>query len=256
METPRKLWLTGAIACLFSLLVGCSGGDEDEEEEEEPPSAAGVWQGTFQLRGYPFRGFNLLVTPDGQFAGLVNASSATSADSRIMVGTGETLSTGTIVVNGSYHPLQGQTLPGGSGASAITAFSGHVVEGQTITGSMSAAGETADFELSFHSSTTRSASLAKVQGVYSTPSSSATMAINATGQVVFNSVTGCIGNGTIAFVQSTLNVYTWSLNVSNCESAGNIQGLATLADFNGIQENRIVMVGARSGGGFYFTGVK
>jgi len=59
--------LRALLLCTLSLsLIGCGGGGDDDDEDEvaEDESAVGIWNGTYQPTGFPFRAFNLLAATD------------------------------------------------------------------------------------------------------------------------------------------------------------------------------------------------
>jgi hypothetical protein len=254
MTIPRAL--PSLLLSLFSVgLAACGGGgDDDEEEEVEDESAVGLWNGTYRLTGGPTRTFNLIAAPSGQFAGAISPTNATSNDWRFLVGTGD-VAIAQLLASGALYSAPGFLLQNGAATAALAAFSGVVAERVSLTGSFTAGGESGTFNLNYNGATDRPASLSLVQGVYATVNSQGTIAITSAGQVTFNSTSGCVGNGTISTISPSLNMYSWSLTISNCASAGSPSGLATLADFNNVQSNLLVMIGAQAAP-FYFVGSK
>ncbi len=238
------------LAASLSLLAACSGGGDDDEDEPEPPEdadATGIWSGTFA--GTPGR-MNVIVAPDGSFAGVINSSNPPGNNARVIIGTGTTTQNA-INATGTAYAIQGAALPNGSFAAPLTISAGRVTERTSLTGNFLAGGETATFSLSFLPASTRTPSFATLAGVYNffppppngTPQ--ITMTVRTDGSATFNHSNGCVGNGNFTIIDPAWNMYRWSLAIANCPNAPDhtASGLAGLVDTGGGVSNMLTMTG-------------
>jgi hypothetical protein len=243
-----------AVSLALAALAGCGhGGDSGNGV---PPgvsgdgNATGLWQGTVTTADGLNRGFSVIVAPSGEFTGVI-ASSGTNG--RFLLGTvATTLSA--FSASGTVFAQAGEALlPDGQLSDALTVSGGTVVTRISLTGDYSGGGESASFSLTYDGgATARGASLTAVAGVYSayppTPGGvpSATLAISGDA-VTFATDGGCNGAGTIAVIDPTLNIYSWSMLIGPCPGAAafTVSGLATLTDSpRGGNANLIALYGA------------
>src|SRR5688572_31033204 len=78
------------LAASLAFLAACSSGGDDDEDEPEPPEdadATGIWVGSYA--GTPNR-MNVIVAPDGSFAGIINPTNPPGNNARLITGTGTT----------------------------------------------------------------------------------------------------------------------------------------------------------------------
>jgi hypothetical protein len=255
------------LAASLALLAACSGGGDDDEDEPEPPEdadATGVWSGTYA--GTPGR-MNVIVAPDGSFAGIINPLNPPGSNARLIVGTGTTTQNA-INATGTAYALQGVAFPNGSFVVPLTVSAGSVTERTSLTGNFSAGGETATFSLSFLPASTRTPSFATLAGVYSLypppPNGTlqATMTVRTDGSVTFNHSNGCVGSGTFTIIDPAWNIYRWSLAITSCASPvadHSASGLAALVDAAGGTSNLLTMTGTATGAPlpwWFFNGTK
>jgi hypothetical protein len=256
------------VLCVCTAVFGaCGGGGDDDSGAVTPAnqSAVGVWSGNLVYDGGAgTRPITVIVSGDGKFASAISSAPGTT--------NGRTL-TGTGTINGNQFSATGLSVgtapfPAG-GTSATASLMGTVVSRASINGSYSAGGESGTFVLTYQALTDRASSLATVGGTYTgiaAIGSSGVMNSN-NGVLVFNS-TNCVGNGTIATIDTTLNTYTWTIQMSAigasvCSVVGTYTGLGYLSDVSaGSTNNVLVMFGTQPSAGatpakaYFFVGQK
>jgi hypothetical protein len=234
----------------LAALDGCGGhggGDSPSVTPTGDANASGLWQGGFTPADGVARGFDLIVAPDGRFAGIVESS---GLNGRFVIGNGDT-TLNVFSATGTVFAQAGEALlPNGQQSAALTMSNGSVVAGQSLKGSYSGAGESASFALGYNSLTSRGASLDAVSGVYDVYPPP--LVINITLVISGSALTfatdgGCNGAGTISVIDPKMNIYAWSMLLSACsgEDGDTFSGLATLADNprQGGQGNLIALYG-------------
>jgi hypothetical protein len=195
-------------------------------------SPAGLWQGDFTADDGAARAFDVILAPDGLFTGII-ASNGTNG--RFVIGTADTTlgaftATGTVFAQAGNAPL-----PNGQLSDALTVSSGNIVERTSLKGSYAGGGESASFALGYSGLTSRGASLEAIAGVYNVypPTLLVTVTLVVSGNsLTFATDGGCNGAGTIAVIDATMNIYSWSMLLGACSGADEaaLSGLASLAD--------------------------
>jgi hypothetical protein len=226
-----------ALCVMLIALQGCDGHGGGGSAPQASPSGdanpAGLWQGGFTAADGTTRGFTVIAAPDGLFVGVI-ASSGTNG--RFVIGTGDT-TLGTFTATGRVFAQAGEALlPNGQASDALTVPSGNIVERVSLKGSYSGGGESASFALGYDDGlTSRGASLEAIAGVYDVYPpplvNTATLVVNGS-SLTFASDGGCNGAGTIAVIDPTMNIYSWSMQIGACGGLeeDDLSGLATLAD--------------------------
>jgi len=231
-------------------LAGCGGGDGSESDAIASGDAnpAGLWAGSFTAADGVMRNFDVIVAPDGRFAGVVASS---GLNGRFLIGNGDT-TLNAFSATGTVFAQAGETLlPNGQASAGLTMSGGNIVARQSLNGSYSGAGESATFALGYNGLTSRGASLEAISGVYDVypppPVIDTTVVVNGSA-LTFANDGGCNGAGTIEVIDPTMNIYAWSMLLSACSGADEdtFSGLATLADNprRGGTGNLIVLYGA------------
>jgi hypothetical protein len=233
----------------LSALAGCGG--SDSEPAAIPTGDAnptGLWAGSFTATDGVVRNFDVIVAPDGRFAGVVASS---GLNGRFLIGNGDT-TLNEFTATGTVFAQAGEALlPNGQPSAALTVSDGSIVAGQSLNGSYTGAGESAKFALSYNGLTSRGASLAAISGVYDVyppPLVIDTTLVISGNTLTFANNGGCNGAGTIDVIDPAMNMYAWSMLLSACSGAEEdaFSGLATLADNprKGGTGNLIVLYGA------------
>ena len=191
-------------------------------------SPGGIWQGTDPISNLAIRGlvdesgqFNLIRNDGGQYVGTAVANGTTLTGSF-----------------DGYMPL-GQTFPDGSRHGHGT-FTGTVQQRVSISVTMQfttdvGTSDSGTLNLTFDSSYNLASALATVTGNYTDPTSGDVFSITSSGAVTWQDPnTGCVGNGTIAVINPTYNVYQFNFDLASCTgtsaayNGGQFAGLATL----------------------------
>jgi hypothetical protein len=254
------------LAVLLVALQGCGGGGGDSSGPTASPTGdanpAGLWAGGFTAADGVTRSFDVILAPDGRFAGVV---ASTGLNGRFLIGDGDT-TLNAFTATGTVFAQAGEALlPNGQQSAALTMSNGSIVAGQSLKGSYSGAGESALFALGYNGLTSRGASLEAISGVYDVypppPVIDTTLTISG-GTLTFANDGGCNGAGTIQVIEPRMNIYSWSMLISACSGAEEdiFSGLATLADNprRGGTGNLIVLYGATENRdrSFVFRGAK
>jgi hypothetical protein len=263
IEALRSL---GPLVVAIAALQGCGGRDGDSANPQPTPSGdanpAGLWRGSFSGADGNVRGFDVIAAPDGLFVGIVES---TGLNGRFLIGNGDT-SLNAFTATGTVFAQAGEALlPNGQQSAALTVSNGSIVTGQSMRGSYSGAGESASFSLEYNGLTSRGASLAAISGVYDVypPPLVIDVTLVISGSTLtFATNGGCNGAGTISVIDPTMNVYSWSMELSACGGVDGdkFSGLATLADNprKGGTGNLIALYGAtkEQDRSFVFRGAK
>jgi hypothetical protein len=262
LNASRRLLSLGVA---LTALQGCDGhgGGGSQVSPSGDASPAGLWQGSFTADDGTTRGFTVIAAPDGLFVGVI-ASSGTNG--RFVIGTGDT-TLNTFSATGTVFAQAGEAfLPNGQSSDALTVADGNIVERVSLKGSYSGGGESASFALGYDNGLTpRGASLEAVAGVYDVYPpplvNTATLVVNGS-SITFAAAGGCNGAGTIAVIDPTMNIYSWSMLLGACGGAEEaaLSGLASLADNprKGGTANLIALYGATANHdrSFVFRGSK
>jgi hypothetical protein len=252
-----------SLTVALGALAACSGSDSESEAiPTSDANPAGLWAGSFTAADGIVRNFDIILAPDGRFAGVVASS---GLNGRFLIGNGDTTlnqfsATGTV-----FAQAGDSLLPNGQASAALTMTDGSIVAGQSLKGSYSGAGESAKFALGYNGLTSRGASLAAITGIYDVYPPP--LVIDTTLAISGNTLTfanngGCNGAGTIDVIDPAMNIYAWSMLLSACSGAEEdaFSGLATLADNprKGGTGNLIVLYGATENQdrSFVFRGAK
>jgi hypothetical protein len=260
-------WRLLCLGIAASALSACGGGGGSGNTPAPSPTgdanAAGLWQGQFASSDGTTRGFNMIVAPDGRFAGTIDS---TGSNGRLILGTGNTMlnmfsATGTVFAQAGEG-----LLPNGQASDPLTVSGGTVVARASLSGTFSGGGESGSFTLTYEGVTSRSASLPIVAGVYAgyplLPGGLVSSSLVVSGNVVtFANDGGCNGAGTIAVIDASLNMYSWSMLLGACSGLAEhtVSGLATLFDDGrGASGKRIELYGATAASDlpFLFRGFK
>ena len=259
----RLLCLGTAVGALTACGGGGGGGSSPPPSPSGDANATGLWEGKFNSSDGTTRGFGMLVAPDGRFAGTVDS---TGSNGRLVLGTGNTM-LNTFSATGTVFAEAGEALlPNGQASDPLTVSSGTIVARVSLAGTFSGGGESASFELTYLSTTSRGASLQAIAGVYSgyplLPGNVTTSSLVVNGNAVtFANDGGCNGAGTIEAIDASLNMYSWSMLIGACGGVPDhtVSGLATLFDDQrGATGKRIEIYGATAANElpFVFRGFK
>jgi hypothetical protein len=248
------------------LIAGCGGGSDDPQINVPPTptdqSPVGLWEGTLTIAGVAgTRGVLAAIASDGEFTATIAPTSGQS-DGRILRGTGTVTSRNQFAGSGTVYSAV--AFPAG-GLTAPVSISGTVITGTSIAGSYAAGGETGTLALTYRSLTNRPSSQSIANGVYT-----ALAGNTQPGTVVINngvldwSSTACIGFGSLSTIDTTKNIYRWSMEVSQnaggCTIASGtpLQGLAWLAPHttSGLADQVLVLHGTRLNAAYVFIGQK
>jgi hypothetical protein len=233
LGVSRRLLFLGVGLTALQGCDGHGGGSDSQTNPSGDANPAGLWQGSFTADGGTTRGFSVIAAPDGLFAGVI-ASSGTNG--RFVIGTSDT-TLNVFSASGTVFAAAGEALlPNGQPSDAMTVSSGNVVERASLQGSYSGGGESGSFALGYDQGlTSRGASLQVISGVYSVYPpplvNTASLVVNG-GSITFAADGGCNGAGTIAVIDPTMNIYTWSMLLGACNGfdGDSFSGLATVAD--------------------------
>jgi hypothetical protein len=245
----RLLCLGAAVGALNACGGGGGGGDNPPLSPSGDANATGLWQGPFASSDGSTRGFNMLVAPDGRFAGTIDS---TGGNGRLVLGTGNTM-LNMFSATGTVFAQAGEALlPNGQASDPLTVSSGAVVARASLSGTLSGGGESGSFALTYEGVTSRGASLQAIAGVYGgyplLPGGLVSSSLVVSGNVVtFANDGGCNGAGTITVIDTSLNMYSWSMLLGACSGVPDhtVSGLATLADDSrGSNGKRIELYGA------------
>jgi len=256
-----------SLGVALTALQGCSGhgggGSDVQASASGDANPAGVWQGSFTADDGTTRGFSVIAAPDGLFAGVV-ASSGTNG--RFVIGTGDT-TLNLFSATGTVFAQAGEALlPNGHSSDVLSVSSGNIVERVSLKGSYSGGGESASFALAYDDGlSSRGASLEALAGVYDVYPpplvNTATLVVNGS-SLTLATDGGCNGAGTIAVIDPTMNIYSWSMLIGACGGVeeDTLSGLASLADNprKGGTRNLIALYGATANHdrSFVFRGFK
>lgn len=260
----RRPLCLGILVAMLSACGGGGGGGGNPPPNPSPDAnATGLWEGTFTSSDGTSRGFGLVIAPDGRFAGTIDS---TGSNGRLLLGTGNTMLS-TFSATGTVFAQAGEALlPNGQASDPLTVSSGTVVTHVSLAGTFSGGGESASFRLTYQSTTTRGASLPAIAGVYSgyplLPGNVSTSSLVVNGNVVtWANDAGCNGAGTIAVIDASLNIYSWSMLIGACGGVPDhtVSGLGTLSDDQrGATGKRLEIYGATAANDlpFVFSGFK
>lgn len=242
-----------SLIVLAMALASCGGGGGDDDEDNEPivndADLTGLWSGTETRDGGVGVPVTIIVSegsstiPDGAFL-LVSPE-------LYITGVGETLEN-SFFADGDGWPRGSRVTFSDGSAKAVFTLNGTAFSKSSINGSYAGGGESGTLSLTYSAQlTNRGASLATVAGSYVTDGGGALSITN--GEITYNNANAgpnCIGNGEIAFAQSSMNVYSWLILFSGCDQFfnGGASGFAYLSDAaNGGSNNRLLFFGVTQG---------
>ena len=262
LKASRLLLLPTMALIALASCGGSGGSDAASQTPTSDANPAGLWAGNFTAADGIVRNFDIILAPDGRFAGVVASS---GLNGRFLIGNGDT-TLNQFTATGTVFAQAGDSLlPNGQASAALTMTDGSIVAGQSLKGSYSGAGESAKFALGYNSLTSRGAALAAITGVYDVyppPLVIDTTLVISGHTLTFANNGGCNGAGTIDVIDPAMNIYAWSMLLSACSGAEEdaFSGLATLADNprKGGTGNLIVLYGATENQdrSFVFRGAK
>lgn len=214
------------VTLLAVSLVACGGGGSDESAPETiiptpvpTPTPVdvmpiGLWEGNVNVDGVDVDIVGM-IAPSGE-ARFISEDGEQNRfnlilDDKEFTGKGVSYDydgtfLGNLTVSGDYTP---------------TSITGTSKSGEVITST---------FALSINDESKDGASLSTVTGNYVDSEQSASIAIDSAGVLSGSDDNGCIYNGNVTVPESSVNVYSLSIDVSSCaEFSGSYTGLATYA---------------------------
>lgn len=219
-----------------------------------PSSAAGLWFGVARPDADPNdqQPMLALVTEEGDF---VAVAAYSSIDMYLFVGQN--------AGSGGNFDADPQTYYGGVDPEGEQSMIGTAEAGVSFSGSYTVGTSSAEFELGYSNLYQRSASLAKLQGVYTYDGFDGlhSVVVDSSGNLTGELYDGCTVTGTVTVPRPDRNYYRFTGTLGACDIFnGPMHGLIYLEDeaASGTTDNVIVMLGETDshGTGIVMTGVK
>lgn len=221
------------------ILGGCGGGGGGSSSivPPKPQSVAGLWQGTYSESGTVIDDLRCLIADNGQLACLLfdqDGTPSAGADGDV------TVDIDTVNGSGAAFAVPGNILPDGTTVGSLTITGGTVKTQTSLNLTVDIGGSSGTVAASYDPMYDRASDLATVAGTYTQftfiqePSS---FSVDANGLLFFQSQSGCTGNGQVSVVDSTVNMYSVSLTLANCNAMdGDYTGLGYMTDVNGTND--------------------
>lgn len=233
----RKAAMATVIGSIFLAGCGGGGGGGSTVAPPKPQSAAGLWQGTYSENGTVIDDLRCLIADSGQLACLLfdqDGTPSAGADGDV------TIDIATVNGSGAAFAVPGNILPDGTTVGSLTITDGTVKTQTSLTMSIDIGGSSGSVSASYDPAYARASDLATVAGTYTQftfidePSS---FSVDTNGVLFFQSQSGCTGNGQVSIMDSTVNIYSVSLTLANCNAMdGDYSGLGYMTDVNGTND--------------------
>ena len=223
---------------LFLILTACGGGGGSSSATNTNASAnnsgtpEGIWTGKFHsnVTGYDY-------AAQGMVTGNLN-SVFTAWWQSPQAGTGEAVYSGNIGTSGDnlsatltgYAP-SGFSFPNKTSVSNVS-ISGTFTQFSTAQGTYSGGGDNGTFSLNYQTALyEQPASISIVNGTWSDAGGPVgavvhTVIVDSTGKITGGDTTGCIYSGNVNIPNSSRNIYSVNMGISNCPESGSYAGLA------------------------------
>jgi hypothetical protein len=199
-------------------------------------TAPGLWYGVNRVDGSATdRYMEMLVTEEGDFVATADLSDAETFDFfGEDNGSEDSFDADNVETYNNYAPTTDSSIQG------------TVVPSMSFNGSISSGSISSQFTLTFSPFYTRSASLSKLQGVYSysSPSGAVSVVVNADGDFTGVAYNGCTLEGDVTVPNPDRNYYRLDGTLEGCGgSDGAMSALIYLRDSNNATDDLMVLLG-------------